>query len=358
LTAVPFAPRDRERYVSDVVSRFGAFNITWAGTSAFDEGTGGRAEAKEIGALIKKLDAYEHPRTTLASGTAGALAGDDWMTAVSYGTSSIDVGEVEHQLFQMPGLNTGIQNQKDLWNSTMSGQYPAPGASALNMAPAMKAWAGLMGESRFWELEPYFDVDGGRAIALDGVEYLVYLEKPGPLELTVEDHGYDVLWMNPSTGERVKQKEYKGQHFTGEPPDKSHDWVLRLSREGHKEGMLKSYKFESRPVPVQEVEQNPAKVPYDVTEPSGEEISLSKPAMFALKAKRDTRASRSLLVEWTAEVAVEGEGYRVAGTGREGTLDIPKFSARKFPAVLSLHIAFLNANGKAYTLDRAYRLLP
>jgi len=32
---------------------------------------------------------------------------------------------------------------------------------------------------RYWELEPYFELDGGRAVALSGVEYLVYIEKPG-----------------------------------------------------------------------------------------------------------------------------------------------------------------------------------
>ena len=97
------------------------------------------------------------------------------------------------------------------------------------------------------------------------------------MELTVENHNYDVVWMNPATGELIKQKDYKGEHFTGEPPDKSHDWVLRVSREGRKEGMLKSYKFDSRPVPVQEVEQNPAKIPFEITAPPGAEISPRPP---------------------------------------------------------------------------------
>ena len=109
-------------------------------------------------------------------------------------------------------------------------------------------------------------------------------------------------------------------HYTGEPPDKTHDWVLRVSREGRKEGMLKSYKFDSRPVPVQEVEQNPLKIPFEITAPEGDQISLSKPPKFNLKIKRDSRGTRSLLVQWTAEVALDGEGYRVVGTGREGKI--------------------------------------
>jgi len=34
---------------------------------------------------------------------------------------------------------------------------------------------------------------------------------------------------------------------------RTHDWVLHLSREGHKEGMLRSYKFESRRILMQDV---------------------------------------------------------------------------------------------------------
>jgi hypothetical protein len=186
----------------------------------------------------------------------------------------------------------------------------------------------------------------------------VYVEKPALVELTVENHSYDVAWMNPATGETIKQKEYKGEHFTGEPPDKSHDWVLRVSRESHKEGMLKSYKFESRAVPVQEIEQNPTRIPFEIAAPAGEEVSLSRPSPFSIKVKRDTRGTRSLLAAWTAEVPVDGEGYRVVGTGREGTLNIPRSIAKQYPAVISLRVMLLNANGKAYTLDKVYRLIP
>jgi hypothetical protein len=222
----------------------------------------------------------------------------------------------------------------------------------------MKAWYEFMSGNRYWELEPYFDVDGARAVALEGVEYIVYVEKPALVELTIENHSYDVVWMNPATGEIVKEKDYKGQHFTGEPPDKSHDWVLRVSREGRKEGMLKSYKFDSRPVPVQEIEQNAQKVPFEIAEPAGDELSLSRPASYALKIKRETRATRSLLVEWTVDAVADGEGYRVAGTGTKGMLQIPRSIANKLPGVVSLRMAVLNANGKAYIVDRAYRLVP
>jgi hypothetical protein len=353
LAAIPVDTRQREAYLNSVVARFSAFNITWAGMASFDTAEHGRAVMKDTGALLKKLDPYDHPRTSMASGTSAALSGDGWTNVLTYGTPELNVGSVEHQFYQLPALNVGIQSQQDLWNATMNGQYPASGSG-----PHMKAWAEFMAGNRYWELEPYFDVDGGRALALDGVEYIVYVEKAGLVELTVENHSYDVVWMNPATGELIKQKDYKGEHFTGEPPDKSHDWVLRVSREGHKAGMLKSYKFDSRPVPVQEVELSPLKIPFEITAPEGTDLSLSKPAPFAVKIKRDSRATRSLLVEWTAEVPLDGEGYRVVGTGREGTLAIPKSLANRYPAVMSLHMMLLNANGKAYALDRVYKLSP
>jgi hypothetical protein len=353
LAAIPADARQRERYLDSVVARFSAFNITWAGIPSFEAAAHGRAVMKDTGDLLKKLDPYDHPRTAMAAGTSAALAGDGWMNVLTYGNADENTGSVEHQFYQLSAVNAGIRSQQDLWNATMNGQYPASGSGLY-----MKAWAEFMRGNRYWELEPYFDVDGGRALALEGVEYIVYVEKPGLVELTVENHSYDVAWMNPATGDLVKQKDYKGEHFTGEPPDRSHDWVLRVSREGHKTGMLKSYKFDSRPVPVQEVELNPLKIPFEITAPEGTEISLSKPAPFAVKIKRDSRATRSLLVEWIAEVPLDGEGYRVVGTGREGTLAIPKSLANRYPAVMSLHMMLLNANGKAYALDRVYKLNP
>jgi hypothetical protein len=215
-----------------------------------------------------------------------------------------------------------------------------------------------MSGNRYWELEPYFDVDGGRALALDGIEYIVYVEKPGLVEVTLEKHGYDVAWVNPLTGERLKQKGYNGEHFTVEPPDKSHPWVLHISREGTKEGRLRSYKFESRPVPVQEIEQSPDRTPFEIATPREGDVSISKPPYYSIKVKRETRGTRSLLVEWMAEVVVDGEGYRVVGRGREGTMQIPKSIAKNYPAVLSLRMAVLNANGKAYVLDKVFRLVP
>jgi hypothetical protein len=353
LSGIPADRRERELYITDIAARFSALNISWVlGAPAFEGILNGKATLKDAGMLLAKLDPYNHPRTSMAAATSSPLLGDQWMNLLSYGTSDPNVGAVEHQFYALPALSTAIQSQGDLWNAVMNGQYPASGSGKY-----MTVWFDFMSGNRYWELEPYFDVDGGRALALEDVEYIVYVEKPGPVELTVEDHGYDVTWLNPATGERIKGKGYKGKHFTGEPPDKSHDWVLQVSREGHKEGMLKSWKFESRRVPIQEIETAPKNMPFEVAQPDGD-ISLAVPPRFALKVIRPTRATRDLLAEWTAEVVVDGEGFRVAGTGRDGTLHIPASIVHKLPAVVSVRVSILNANGKAYAVDKVYRLGP
>jgi hypothetical protein len=358
LGGIPAERMERERYITDMAARFSALNITWMGAPAFEKIPNGKAILKDAGALLAKLDPYNHPRTSMAETTSAPLlgekAGDQWMSFLSYGTADPNVGAVEHQFYAMPQVNTGIQSERDLWNATMNGQYPASGSGKY-----MTVWFDFMSGNRYWELEPYFDVDGGRAVALEDVEYIVYVEKPGPVELTVEDHGYDVNWINPATGEKIKAKNYKGKHFTGEPPDKSHDWILHVSREGHKEGMLRSYKFDSREIPIrlQEVETNPQKTPFEVASPDGD-ISMTIAPRYSLKIVRPTRATRDLLIEWTAEVVLDGEGFRVAGTGPEGTLRIPKEIVHKLPGTLSLRVSILNANGKAYVIDKVYRLGP
>jgi hypothetical protein len=354
LASIPDDREKRENYVADIVARFDGMNVTWMGVPVFEDVVHAKAMLKETGELLKKLDGYSHPRTTLANATSAPMLGDDWMTIIGYGTPDPNIGAVEHQLYQAPAINTGIKNDRDLWNATMNGQYPASGSGAY-----MAAWFDFMSGNRYWELEPYFDVNGGRAVALEGIEYVVYIEKPsGPVEVTLEKHGYDVSWINPQSGEATKEKGYNGEHFTGEPPDRSHPWVLHISREGTKEGMLKSWKFESRRVPVQEVEQSPEKTPFDVATPGEGTISISRAPYYAIKIKRDTRATRSLLIEWTGEVVIDGEGYRVVGAGKEGTMQIPKSLVKNYPAVLSLRMNVLNANGKAYVVDKVYRLTP
>jgi len=344
--------QSRERFVRYVVARYAPFNVTWQGLDEFEDYGNGRALLKELGEDLKRLDPYLHPRSTNAKVSSSPLISDGWMDYIVESSLDDAVGSVEHQLYQVPFV--GVTDAQHLWNATMDGEYPE-----FRGGDAVKAryWFDFMSDTRHWELEPYFDIDGGRSVALEEIEYINYIEHPGPpVEVSVEKHGYDVMWFNPATGEYLEQKKYKGEHFTGEAPDKSKPWVLLVAREGRKESMLKSYKFDSRPVPVQELETNPQKVPYTIVEPATDPLTAGKPVQFSVKLTRTTRATRSMTYLWTGEVAADGRGPRIIGTGAPGTFVIPASIATNFPAVLSIHLTALNANGKVYAADHVYQL--
>ena len=371
LTKVFPAWEQRRRFIRYLVGRYAAMNITWQGVERFEDYPDGRALLKEIGGLLKELDPYQHPRSTGASVTSAPLLDDGWMDFVAHGTSDDNVNAIEHQLYAVPFVNLDLGREdsdtaafrRRLWNAIMDGQYvtyanSGSGAQDANSpgAKQMTVWFDFFSDTRYWELEPYFDVDGGRAVALEDTEYVVYVAQPGPVELTVEKHGYDVYWMNPIDGEVVKSKKrFSGDHFTGEPPDQSHDWVLHVVREGHLTGMNKSYKFESREIVLQEIESNSPKVPFAIEQPSGD-IAVVLPTPYAARMTHETHATRSMWWLWTGEVAADGQGYRVVGTGQKGTLWPLAGLAKNFPAIMHLRLYGMNANGKVYTMDAALGL--
>jgi len=127
-----------------------------------------------MGGLLKQLDPYQHPRTTGAGVTSAPLLDDGWMDFAAHGTPDDNVGSIEHQLYAVPFVNLDFGREdgdtaafrRRLWNATMDGQYPTYAGSGPG-AKQMTVWFDFMSDTRHWELEPYFDVDGGRALALE-----------------------------------------------------------------------------------------------------------------------------------------------------------------------------------------------
>ncbi len=387
---------ERRRFVRYLVARFSAMQVTWQLAGSFENDDKARALLKEVGQALKSLDPYLHPRSTGVQKTSSPLSTDEWMNFITYGTADDQLGSIEHQLYPAAfvNLNLGAEDsgaggpdavdadtfRHRLWNASMDGQYPTfanTGTSGVGGRPVdaasldspaakqMAIWYDFFAGTRHWELEPYFELDGGRALALErpdeeeleGIEYVVYIEKPGPVEVLVQKRGYDVEWFNPVSGQRIREKkQFKGDHFTGEPPDRLHDWVLHLFREGRLESMLRSYKFESRPIIMQEIEQVPQKVPFEVAEPASDPISVAKPPKYAAKLTRETRATRSMMWLWTGEIAADQQGPRVLGTGLAGTFQIPANLTSSYPATLTVRLYGMNAHGKVYMLLRVYQL--
>ena len=379
----------RDRYIRYMVSRYAAFNVTWQLVQEFEEYTDARALMKQLGTALKAADPYNHPRTTHTTSTSSPLLPDGWMDYVLYQSSSDDLGAIEHQLYPVPFVNAefGYENsgagqthahhinsdtfRRRLWNSTMNGQYPVfgntgtYGSTTLKPdlkytdspgAKAMTVWHDFFAGTRYWELEPYFDVDGGRAMALPGTEYIIYIEKPsGPVEVRLEKHGYNVKWIDPATGEQRPAKDFKAERQSFDPPDTNHDWVLHIEREGRKEGMLKSWKFESRPFLMQEVESAVTKVPFEIVQPAGDELAMGVPARYEVKLKRETRGTRTMLYLWTGESPSNEQGFRVLGTGAQGTFRMDPALTQGAPSVMNLRLHGMNANGKVYLMDRIFR---
>jgi hypothetical protein len=367
---------DRRRFLRYLVARYSSMQITWQLAGSFENDDNARALLKELGQALKTLDPYLHPRSTGALSTSSPLAGDEWMNFITYGAADDQLGSIEHQLYPAACVNLNLGDTADadafrhrLWNAAMDGQYPTFANTGSDLdspaAKQMSIWYDFFAGTRHWELEPYFELDGGRALALErpdgedleGIEYVVYIEKPGPVEVLVQKRGYDVEWFNPVSGQRIREKKgFKGDKFTGEPPDRLHDWVLHIFREGRLDSMLRSYKFDSRPIIMQEIEQVPQKVPFEATEPATDPISISKPPKFAAKLTRETRATRSMMWTWTGEIPAGQQGYRVIGTGSAGTFQIPANLTSSYPAMLTVRLYGINAHGKVYMILRVYQL--
>ena len=379
----------RERYIRYVVARYAPFNVTWQLVQEFEEYDQPRRLLKEIGELVKKYDPYNHPRSTHTLSTSAPLLPDGWMNYIVYQSADIALGAIEHQLYPYPAVNAEFAYEDSgagrthpyhvdtdtfrryLWNITMNGQYPTFGntgtyggkGKAVDPtyldspgARQMTAWYEFFSKTRHWELEPYFDVSGGRALALQEVEYIVYVEKPGPVEILVPKHAYHVYWFNPITGELIKKRRWKGTRFRATPPTSDHDWVLHLSRDGEKRKRAKRWKFESAPVLMQEIETNLKKIPFKITKPADSTLKVETPIEYAVKITRRTRGTSRMLFLWTADVPASGNGYRVLASGASGQFQIPAAIANDYPAILHLRLYGMNYFGKVYALDEVYRL--
>lgn len=356
--------QQRDSLMRYLVARYGSLNVTWQGIEHFEDTAGSRALLKDLGSFLQKYDAYHHPRSTDARVTSSPLLADGWMNYLIEASPHPALGAVEHQFTQMPEIHVITAADPDtfrheLWTSTTNGEYPSVSYESLRNEAKVKAvqtWFKVISDTRHWELEPYFDVDGARAVGLEEVEYLAYAQSPGIVEITLPKHKYNPVWINPISGEEIPLKNYKGQVFSRQTPDSSHDWVLQVPREGHKAAMLRSYYFESQAPPVQEVESDSSKVPFEIADPNGEAINTRLPTPFRVKVTRSNRASRSMQFVWWGEVVPGDQGARVLGVGSFGNFTVPPELFKPGAETLNLRLQGINANGKAYELDKVYRL--
>ncbi len=348
----------RQAYMRYVIARCAARNATWVLLDAFEKEEHPHDLLRELAGYLDE-DPFHHPRTVGAAVTSGTFADESWMQIRSYGSADWSISAVEDQVFPKPAVSRIEAASPDdfrhqLWNASMSGTYPEAEATDETRLKYLGIWRQLFADSRYWDEEPFFEAEGARGLSLPDTEFILYVEKPGPVTVQLErKHKWNGEWLNPLTGERVELNDFKQDSFSGAPPSADHDWVLHLYREGHKES-LKSYRFEARTVQLQEIEVDPPKVPFEIAQPAAEGLTAGKPVAYAAHLKRETRASKSMLYLWIGEVTADEEGYRVLGTGATGNLQVPPGIVRHFPATLHVRVYGLNALGKLYSLDRNY----
>ncbi len=356
----------RDALVRYLVARYGGLNVTWQGIEHYEDIPGGRALLKDLNASLQKYDSFRHPRSTDARTSSSPLVSDGWMNYMIEAVENPQFGAVEHQFTEQPEIH--IINATDpesfrhqLWSSTTNGEYPSVSYESLRNEAnvrAVQTWVKVVSDTRHWEFEPYFDVDGARAVGLAEIGYIAYAQNPGIVEINFDRHKYTPIWINPATGEEIVEKNWRGEVFSRPTPDNSHDWILDIEREGHKESMLRSVRFESIDPPVQEVETDTAKIPFDVVEPAGDQINTQQPVPFRIKLTRSNRASRTMQYIWWGEVVANGAGARLLGVGPNGTFAIPGDLIKEPGQTLSLRVQAINANGKAYEIDKVYQLTP
>jgi hypothetical protein len=357
-------PQQREPMVRYLVARYGALNVCWQGIEHFEDQPHARALLDQIGSLLGKFDSFQHPRSTDARQTSSMLLRDGWENYIVESSANPQLGDVERQITAAPQIHV-IQAiepdafRQELWAATTNGEYPTMRFEASENAAniqAMRLWFKIMSNVRHWEFEPFFDVDGARCGGLDNVEYLLYARQPGIVEITFpEKHKYDAHWINPASGETIELKDVKQDAFSEQTPGNG-GWLLQLERTGKKESMLKSYRFESVSAPIQEIELDPARVPFEIAEPAGHNLESDKPVAYQIKMTRTNRATRSMEYLWTGEIVAEGEGPRVLALGASGSFASPTQLMKTKSALLNVTVSAINAVGKAYSISKVYQI--
>lgn len=358
--------KQRDPLMHYLAARYAGLNVTWQGIEHFEDIPHSRELLKNVGAILQKYDAYQHPRSTDARVTSSPLAADGWMNYLVEASPHAELAAVEHQFTAQPEIHVITATEPEafrheLWNATTNGEYPSVSWEAMKNeanARAVHVWVKVISDTRHWELEPYFGVDGARAVGLEEVEYLAYAERPGIVEVTLPKHKYNPVWVNPVSGEEIPLKDYKGEVISRQTPDAAHDWVLQVPREGHKASMLRSYYFESQAPPIQEPELDNSKIPFEIAEPAGDDLNRLIPVPYGIKITRANRATRHMQYVWWGEVVAAGEGARVLGVGASGNLNVSQHLVCPPGSNLTMRVLAINANGKAYELDRVYRLTP
>ncbi len=371
--------RQRDRYIRYVCARLAAYSVTWQALHEWESHDDASALLKEIASSLDDHDPYAHPKSTGATVSSAPLAHEGWQSYLTQNRVAPSLASIEYELQRAPFVNTGVglgasadSVRRQAWTAAVRGQYvslaepePRPESPA---AEQMAHLAAFFNQSRYWDLQPHYRVVGGAALALQrvpwraeepiGIEYIVYADQPGMIELVMPRHEYSVSWYNPSDGTWLHQKKkFKGDRYRSRTPDEQRDWVLYLRREGKKQGYNKSFILESKAPKFREVEHAAGELPFEIQLPDAPELEVGREHEFNATLIKSTIAAKRMIWLWTGEVAGAGRGARVLGTTQAGRFPVPARLSGSYPATLSVRVTGLDGAGRLFEAFRTYRLV-
>ena len=372
--------RQRDRFVRYICARYAAYSVTWQMLLQWESYDSGARLAADLAAAVAQHDPYAHPKSTGAMVTSAPLAEDGWQDYITQNRVSPSLASIEYERQRAPFVNIGVGAgasvegaRRDAWTASTRGHYvtlaDSEGSPDSRPADMLTHLAQFFAQSRYFDLQPHYRVVGGSALALQrvpdreerpvGIEYIVYAERPGLIELVVPKHEYSVSWYNPADGAWFDQKrKFKGDRYRSRTPDDERDWVLYIRREGRKQSLNSSFILESKTPLFRNVEYSSSELPFEIQLPEGSEVQTAREHEFNATLTKNTIAAKRMLWLWTGEVAGSGRGSRVLGTTQSGRFAIPARLASSYPATLSVRVTGLDGAGRLFEAFRPYTLIP
>ena len=223
-------------------------------------------------------------------------------------------------------------------------------------------------QTRYFDLQPYYRVEGGEALGLqvipyeeekpEGIEYTVYVEKPGPVELLIPKHKYDVSWFNPLDGAWLDQKDkFNGERFQRQPARRQRTTgCSTCGARARRRVSTSRFTWSRARRRSKTIETAKADLPFQIQLPDREELVAGQEFEFNATLTKDTHAAKRIYWLWTVEVAGSGVGARILGTSQFGRFRVPERLADHYPATLQVRLVGVDGAGRVFEAFKPYRL--
>ena len=375
--------RQRDRYIRYVCARYASYSVTWQGVLEWESYTSAAKLLEQLAASLDKYDPYSHPKATGAAVTSTALAADEWQDYFIQNRVARALASIEYETQLAPFVNTGVgidadadTARKQAWTVASRGHNislssggrladpPSPDSPAAHQIALL---GDFFAQTRYFDLQPHYRVVGGSALALQrvpyraenliGIEYIVYAEDPGLIELVIPKHEYSVSWYNPTDGAWLDQKKKFKATVSALGPQMTVTTGCSMCAAKARRRATTNRSFWNRRRSASAMSNTRRRSCHSRS--SFRTQANSKPAASTSSMrlfKKNTIAAKRMLWLWTVEVAGSGRGRRILGSTQSGTFLVPDGIAGSYPATLSVRLTGLDGAGRLFEAFRPYAL--